>query len=404
MSANEAVRPPPLKGVRVLDLTMFLAGPHGSQILGDLGAEVIKIEPPKGDPTRTTEPYFFAGESAYFIGSNRNKLAMTLDLTKESARSVFHDLTRGADVVFDNYRPGVTRKLGIDYPTLREVNPGIICCSISGFGQDGPYAHRPAYDMVVQALSGGMSLTGESGGRPVRSGIPIGDLCAGQAAVMAILAALFERQRSGLGTSIDISMLDVQIAMLNYIASYHFIGGLVPGPQGRGHSSIPTYASFTAGDNTDVLICANTQEMWERLCVALSRPDLARDERFATNADRLRNRAELETLLQEAFRAYRSADLLARLEEQRVPCARVNNVAEALGDPHVQYRRMVRTVTMPTGEDVKVLGNPLKFSSIGEDEFLSPPTLGQHNEFVLKDILNYDEARVRRLREDGALG
>ncbi|MBI2998396.1 MAG: CoA transferase [Deltaproteobacteria bacterium] len=369
---------PPLRGVRLLDLTQFLAGPFCTQILADLGAEIIKIEPQAGDPSRALPPYFYKGEGAYFLAINRSKRSVVLDLATEGGRNVFYDLVRRADVVVEAYRPGVVQKLGVDYETLKAINPRIVYCSISGFGQDGPYATRPAYDMIVQALSGAMSLTGEIGGRPVRSGTPIGDLNAGQFAVTAILAALWERERSGTGQFIDVAMLDVQVAMLCYLAQYYLISGDVPGLQGRGHMSIPTYNAFRARDGRDVLICANTERMWQQLCQALEMAELANDPRFETNERRHANRAELEPILERAFALHDSGDLLARFHEHGIPSAPVNSVAEALADPQVVHRQMVREVPHTLGGAIRMLGNPIKFSRSREGDFTSPSTLGQH--------------------------
>ncbi len=395
---------PPLRGLRILDLTQFLAGPFCTQILADLGAEIIKIEPQGGDPTRLLPPYFHKGESAYFLAINRTKRSVVLDLSIEPGRNVFYDLVRKADVVIEAYRPGVAKKLGADYDALKEVNPRIVYCSISGFGQNGPYATRPAYDMIVQALSGAMSLTGEIGGRPVRSGTPIGDLNAGQSAATAILAALWERERSGVGQSVDISMLDVQIAMLSYLGEYYLISGDVPGLQGRGHMSIPTYNAFRARDGRDVLICANTERMWQQLCQALEMTELASDARFETNERRHANRAELEPILAGAFARYDCADLLARFHEHGIPSAPVNSVAEALADPQVVHRQMVREVAHTLGGEIRVLGNPIKFSRSAENEFSSPPTLGQHTESVLREVAGYTPEQIETLRQQRAFG
>lgn len=395
---------PPLRGVRILDLSQFLAGPFCTQILADLGAEIIKIEPQAGDPTRVLPPYAYKGEGAYFLAINRTKRSVVLDLATHDGRNVFYDLVRRADVVVEAYRPGVAKKLGVDYDALKGINPRIVYCSISGFGQDGPYAARPAYDMIVQALSGAMSLTGEVGGRPVRSGTPIGDLNAGQCAATAIVAALWERERSGVGQSIDVAMLDVQVAMLTYLAEYYLISGDVPGLQGRGHMSIPTYNAFRAHDGRDVLICANTERMWQQLCQALEMPELVNDPRFETNERRHANRADLEPILERAFAMHDSEDLLARFHEHGIPSAPVNSVAEALADPQVVHRQMVREVPHVLGGAIRVVGNPVKFSRSQEGEFTSPPTLGQHTEVVLREVLEYRPEQIETLRQQGAFG
>jgi CoA:oxalate CoA-transferase len=393
---------PPLHGVRVIDLSMFLAGPFCTQQLADLGAEVIKIEPKGGDSTRALPPHFHEGESLYFLSTNRSKKGMVLDLNQPEGRAILHKLAATADVVIDNYRPGVTKKLEADFETLSKINPRIICCSISGYGQDGPYAKRPAYDMIVQALSGGMSLTGEPGHRAVRAGVPIGDICAGLHAVIGVQAALRERDRSGKGQFVDISMLDVQVAMLSYQGVYHLFSGEVPGRQGRGHNSIPTYASFQASDGHDVLICANTEKMWVSLCEALERTDLPLDARFLTNEMRHMHRGALEPLLTEAFACRTCSDWMTRLTDLGVPCAPVNSVADALTDPQVLHRGMVRDIEHTLGGTIEVLGNPVKMSRSACAPFRSPPLLGQHTEEILLG-LDYSRELVSEWRERGVV-
>jgi len=393
---------PPLAGVRVIDLSMFLAGPFCTQQLADLGAEVIKIEPRSGDSTRLLPPHFHQGESLYFLSTNRSKKGMVLDLSRPDGQAILHRLAATADVVIDNYRPGVTRKLAADFDTLSRINPRIVCCSISGYGQDGPYAQRPAYDMIVQALSGGMSLTGEPGHRAVRAGVPIGDICAGLHAVIGILAALREREQSGRGQFVDISMLDVQVSMLSYQGVYHLFSGEVPGRQGRGHASIPTYASFQASDGQDVLICANTEKMWACLCDVLERPALTADPRFLTNELRHAHRAELEPILADAFAERSCADWIGRLTRAGVPCAPVNSVADALADPQVRHRDMVRDVEHARGGTVSVLGNPVRLSRSACAPFRSPPLLGQHTDEILRG-LDYRQEQIHAWREQGVV-
>lgn len=393
---------PPLSGVRVIDLSMFLAGPFCTQQLADLGAEVIKVEPKNGDSTRALPPHFHQGESLYFLSANRSKKGVVLDLAQAEGRAILHKLVANADIVVDNFRPGVTAKLEADFATLSEINPRIVCCSISGYGQDGPYAKRPAYDMIVQALSGGMSLTGEPGARAVRSGIPIGDICAGLHAVIGILAALKERERSGKGQFIDISMLDVQVAMLSYQGVYHLFSGEVPGRQGRGHASIPTYASFQGSDDNDVLICANTERMWVALCKVLELNDLPSDVRFLTNELRHTHRDQLEPLLEQAFAYRTSAEWIERLTAEGVPCAPVNSVADALVDPQVRHRDMVCKVAHELGGEIEVLGNPVKLSRSPCAPFTSPPLLGQHTEEVLR-ALDYNADEIGMLKQKGVV-
>ena len=377
-----------LDGLVVLDLTQFMAGPYGSQILGDMGAEIIKIETEKGDDSRTVPPYFHNGTSAYYLTLNRNKKNILLDLKSEKDYAAFLKLLEKADVVFDNYRPGVTKKLRVDYETLSKVNPRIICCSISGFGQYGPYKDRPAYDMVVQALGGVMSLTGEVDGRPVRAGIPIGDVCAGIYAVNGILAAVYERERSGMGQFIDISMLDVQVSMLTYHAAFYFMSGIIPGPQGRAHRAIPTYSCFVARDGMDILITANTPKMWTDLCEVLDKPELASDPRFESKDLRLKNEKELVAILNELFAKQDGQQLLDRMNSAGIPAAPIQNIEQALTDPQVLARNMVIGLTDNSGETVRVAGNPIKFSRSNKEYLKFPPKLGEDTEAILKKYCN----------------
>lgn len=373
----------PLEGVRIVDLTQFLAGPYCTQILGDLGAEVLKVEPPAGDSSRTVPPHQVAGTSVYYLTTNRNKKDIVLDLRDEADKQVLRDLIAVSDVVVDNYRPGVLARLGFTYEELSAEFPHLVWCSISGFGQDGPYRDRPAYDMIVQALSGGMSLTGERGGRPVRAGIPLGDLSAGMYGAIAVLAALENRRRTGLGDYIDVSMLDCQVSMLSYQAGYHLNAGVVPGPQGRGHDSIPTYRCFTARDGLDVAVTANTDRMWESMCRVLDVPHLLEDPRFATLADRHRHRDVLEPLLEEAFLARDADDWAERFEEGGIPVATVNTLDRTLTDPQVLHRDMVLTLEGSDPEErARVVGNPLKFRRSNRQLVDYPPRLREHEDEI----------------------
>lgn len=374
----------PLAGVRVLDLTGFLSGPFGSQILGDLGAEVLKIEPPAGDNSRSVPPHFVGDTSVYYLSTNRNKKSAVIDLKDPDGQQIVKGLMAKSDIVIENFRPGALERLGLDYETAAAVDPSIIWCSISGFGQDGPYAHRPAYDMIVQAYSGGMSLTGERGGLPVRAGLPIGDLTAGLYGVIAVLAALNKRAQTGQGDYIDISMLDCQLAFLSYQGAYYLHSGKVPGTQGRSHDSIPTYRCFKSGDGIEVAVTANTQRMWEALCHVLGLSELIGDDRFLTLADRHRNRTELEPLLEEAFLARGADKWVALLTDAGVPVAPVNTVDRALADTQVRHRNMVVELhDTSDGESVRVVGNPLKFRSMASQLLNYPPKLGEHTEEII---------------------
>jgi len=291
----------PLDGIRVLDLTTFLSGPFCTQILADLGAEVIKVEHPEGDSSRHIPPHFVDRESLYFLGINRNKQSIAIDLKTDRGRQLLLELIAKADVVVENFRPGVAARIGLDIEQIAASHPRLIWASISGFGQTGPDSTKPAYDMIVQALSGVMSITGEADRPAVRLGIPAGDTVAGLYACIAICAALHRRNLTDRADVIDVAMLDCQLAMLSYQATYSLVAGTEPGPQGAQHDSIPTYRSFKARDDRELVVTANTEKMWQGLCRALGRSELVSDARFATAADRLKNRAELWQLLEAAF-------------------------------------------------------------------------------------------------------
>ena len=394
----------PLSRVRVLDLTQFLSGPYASQILGDLGAEVIKVESPDGDMTRRLPPHFVGTESAYYLSVNRNKRSLALDLKSEAGRALARDLALSCDIVIENFRPGILKRLGLSYEEIAAKKPAIVWCSISGFGQDGPYRDRPAYDMIVQAMSGGMSLTGEPDGPPVRSGIPLGDLAAGMYGVIGILAALADCRATGRGRLVDVGMLDCQVAMLSYQAAYHLASGEIPDRQGRGHDSIPTYRAFTCGDGADIVITANTERMWANLCRVLGRSDLAEEERFRTNERRYANRAALWEILDAAFAAKPAAAWVDDLLAAEVPAAVVNTLDRSLGDPQVAHRNMVLRLAGPAGEQLRVAGNPIKFAGEAEVAHRYPPQLGADNRAVLSSVLGLSDERIDLLERSGAFG
>ena len=402
--ALEALRTGVLKGLVVLDTTQWLSGPYATQILADLGATVIKVESLEGDNTRRIPPYFVHGDSAYYHSANRGKKSVALDLKHDKGRTIFYDLARRADVVIDNMRPGVPSRLNIDYTALSNLNPRLIGCSITGFGQEGPYRYRPAFDMIVQALSGVMSLTGEIGGRPVRVGVPLGDVAAGLYAVIGILAALAEREISGKGQYIDISMLDCQVSLLSYLGEYHLVDGMTPKTQGRGHISIPTYRSFLAGDERELLVCANTEKMWQDLCNVLDYSNLVNDPRFRTQADRLTHREDLIALLDERFRTRPVAEWLSRLEAVGVPAAPLNSVAEALRDPQVIARDMITTVSYPDDQTLKMVGNPIKLSRSANPPPQPPPALGEDTWAILEEFLHYPASHIETLAAAGIIG
>ena len=396
----------PLAGVRILDLTHMLSGPYGAMILADLGAETIKVEPLKGEGTRkllATDPNnSLDGQGAYFITLNRNKQSVAVDLKSEEGLSVFYDLVRSADIVIENFSAGVAGKLKIDYDHLREVNPRIITCSISGFGSAGPNYQRPAFDQVVQALGGGMSITGQDASEPTRAGIPIGDLGGGMFGVMGVLAALYERERSGEGQHVDISMLDCQISMLNYMATMYFLSGEVPTPIGNSHFVHVPYNSYPTADG-HIIIAVIFDGFWDNLLEVIDEPAF-REEKYRTQPARLADKEFIDRRLGEILSTQPSDFWLKQLAEKRIPCARVNRFDEALSDEQVLSRNMVIDLHHPNGNSTRGPGNPIKLSRTDEESFSAAPLLGEHTDKVLDELLGYSPEQIGQLRELGAIG
>ena len=392
----------PLKNIKVLDLTHMLSGPYGSMILADLGCEVIKIEPPKkGEGTRRlleNDPdYSHNGMGAYFYTLNRNKKSVAIDLKNQLGIEIFYELIKKADVVISNFSAGVTKKLKIDFDTLKKFNPKIITCTVSGFGETGPNFQRPAFDQIAQALGGGMSITGLSAQDPMRAGIPIGDLGGGMFAVMGIQAAIIARSESGLGQHVDISMLDCQISMLNYMATMHSMSGLIPEPIGNSHFVHMPYNTFRTKD-FPIVIAAVGDQFWPRLLKIFKDPELKKSE-FEKAFERQKNKEKIESILQKELLNESSEYWLNELEKESVPCARVNNLEQAMNDEQIQYRNMLVDVIHPEGGSVKVPGNPIKLSSVENEQFSSPPLLGEHTEEVLQKWLNFSDEKLIELDE-----
>ena len=401
MTEHEATRVGPLAHLTVLDLTQHLSGPFATQILGDLGARVIKVEPPTGDPTRRIGPYFEDGDSDYYHSVNRNKESIVIDLKAPGGRETLLALAAEADVVVENFRPGTLTRLGIELDVLLEANPRVVLCSLTGFGQDGPDRLLPAFDIIVQGISGGMSLTGEPEGKSVRSGLPIGDVTAGMYGVIGILAGLAEVARTGVGTSVDVAMLDTQVSLLSYVAAYYLASGAVPGRQGRDHMSIPTYRAFECRDGREVVVAANTEAFWPGLARALGLPDLIDDARFLDNDLRRAHRAELVEAMEAAAARLDAADLIARLRAEGVPGAPINSVAEALAEPQVAARDMVIGLE-GRGDSIRTVGNPVKMPGVRSTS-LAPPRLGADTESVLREIAHLSGDEIAELVAVGAI-
>ena len=391
----------PLEGLRVLDLTRVLAGPYATQSLGDLGAEVIKVEPPHGDDTRKFPP--FAGqESHYFLALNRNKKSLVIDLKQEAGKDLLRRLAAKSDILIENYRPGVMDKLGLGYEALCAINPRLIYCSISGFGQTGPLRDKPSFDIVTQAMSGALSINGEKGRPPVKLGLPIGDMVGGVYGPIAILAALHERSLTGRGRLIDISLHDGLIGMLGYLAQLSFVTGEDPRPVGSMHPTIVPYGSFAAADGY-IIIAVLSETFWPKLCQALERPELAEDKRFSTLPDRRENREVLEEIISEVIRSKTVVEWERRLEDFDVPYAPILSISEALSHPHARARDMVVTAEHRDIGEISMTGRPVKYPGARQAALTAPPALGEHTHQVLRDLLGLGEDELRALSDGGII-
>ena len=396
----------PLEGVRVLDLTHMLSGPYGAMILADLGAETIKVEPLQGEGTRkllASDPkHSLEGMGAYFITLNRNKKSTLIDLKHPEGLAVFYDLVKEADIVISNFGAGVPERLNIDYATLSRHNPRIITCTVSGFGSDGPNHKRPAFDQVAQATGGGMSITGTDHEHPMRAGIPIGDLGGGMFGVMGILAALYERERSGRGQHVDISMLDVQISLLNYMATMHFLSGEDPYPIGNSHFVHVPYDTFTCSDGF-IVIAVITDNFWTNLKEVVSIPEFDNSD-YDTQPGRWAARDMITQKLNAVLEVAPVAHWVGLLEAKRIPCAPVNRFSQALTDEQVLHRNMVVELKHPSGKSTKGPGNPIKLSRTSDESYSPAPLLGEHTDEVFKSLLGYDDAQLERLKSAKAIG
>ena len=376
-----------LTGLRVLDLTHMLSGPFCTMTLADLGAETIKIEPLQGEGTRkllATDPkHSLHGMGAYFITLNRNKKSVAIDLKSEDGLALFYSLVKEADIVVNNFAAGVPAKLKIDYPHLSEINPRIITCSVTGFGEDGPGANRPAFDQVAQAYGGGMSITGTDASQPMRAGIPIGDLGGGMFAVMGILSAVIERQRSGVGQHVDISMLDAQVSLLNYMATMYSMSGEDPEPIGNSHFVHVPYNSYPVSDG-HIVLCVLTDGFWQNLKAMLNCPALDKPE-YDTQPGRLADKAFIDATLANIFKSNTRAHWLAELEKYRIPSAPVNRFSDALNDRQLRHRQMVVPLQHPSGDSVEGPGCPIKLSRSRPKHYHPAPVLGQDSDAVLAD-------------------
>ncbi|MDP1715760.1 MAG: CoA transferase [Anaerolineales bacterium] len=386
----------PLTGIKVLDLSRVLAGPYCTMVLGDLGADVIKVEPPAGDETRGWGPPFAGGESAYYLCVNRNKRGMVVNLKTEQGKNILCNLARQSDVLVENFRPGTLKKFGLDFETLHELNPRLVYCSISGFGQTSSMRDKPGYDFMIQAMGGVMSITGEPEGEPMKVGVAAADLFAGQNAVIAILAALQARHSTGAGQYLDISLFDSQLGWLANVASNYLISGDLPRRYGNAHANIVPYQSFRARDGWFVIAVGNDKQ-FEALCEVIGKLELVNDVRFAANSVRVENRDVLIELLKPIFETKTVNEWLVMMEN-KFPCGPINNLEQVFSMPHVKEREMLVKMNHPTIGELPLVGSPLKMSATPVEYRLPPPLMGEHTEQVLRE-LGYGDEEIESFRQ-----
>jgi formyl-CoA transferase len=394
--------PLPLAGVRVLDVSQVMAGPFCSMLLGDMGADVIKIEPPEGgDQTRRAMGFKLKGnDSLGFFNLNRNKRSFALNLKSKTARELFYRLVQSADILLENYRPGVTKRLGIDYETLSKINPRLVYASISGFGQTGPWSQRPGFDLIAQAMAGVMSITGHPGGPPTKSGVPVSDIGCALFALYGILAAYIGREKTGRGQYVDASLFEAAIAFSIWDISEFWGTGRVPTPLGTANRFGAPYQAVKAKDAYFVM-GANNNRLFQTFCDAIGRPDLMADERFASNAARLANRNALIAEMEKSLAAKPAAEWIDLLLAAGVPAGPIQNYAEALDNDHARAREVVMEMDHPVEGTVKSIGFPVKLSETKQQVRMPPPLLGQHNDEILAE-LGVDDAMRERLKAEGA--
>jgi crotonobetainyl-CoA:carnitine CoA-transferase CaiB-like acyl-CoA transferase len=399
----------PLEGIRILDLTRAMAGPYCTMMLGDLGADVVKVERPSyGDESRGWGPPFvgepygpYPGESAYFISANRNKRSITINLKGTKGQELVRQLAARSDALVENFRTGTLDEMSLGYVDLRAVNPGLVYCSISGYGRTGPYASHPGYDFVIQAEGGFMGITGPEEGPPYRVGVPIIDITAGMFSATAILAALRAREITGEGQLVDLSLFETQVALLANVASNYLVGGEEPHRLGNAHPNITPYEAFPARDRWFALAAANDRQ-WASLCDVIGQPDLAHDSRFATNSARVQSRAALREILDAAFQTKDADEWLAAFRQAGLPCGPINSIPEVFAHPQAEARELILEAEHPTVGTVRFPGFPYKLSHTQAGVRLPPPQLGQHTEEVLVEWLGFTAKDVAVFQEGGS--
>jgi len=390
-----------LEGIKVLDLSRALAGPYCTMLLGDMGADVIKIERPgKGDDSRAWGPPFIEGESAYFLSVNRNKKSITLNLKSEKGKEILFKLIKTSDVLIETNRPGVMEKLGLSFEEVKKINPKIVYCSISGFGQSGPYKLRPGFDQVIQGMGGLMSITGEENRPPIKVGVAITDVGAGMYAAIGILAALLRRDKTGEGEYIDVSMLDGTISWLTYQSGRYFASGEVPKPMGSGHPLIVPYQAFKTKD-IHINIAVGNDSLWRKFCETMGL-DIADDPKFSTNAKRVENKGELIKILNEILSKKTGKEWLEILNKAGIPCGPIYKLNDMFSDPHVLSRGMVSEIEHPKAGRIKVTGVPIKFKNSPGKIRLHPPLLGENNFEILEEI-GYKREEIEKFKEEGVI-
>jgi crotonobetainyl-CoA:carnitine CoA-transferase CaiB-like acyl-CoA transferase len=403
-----------LAGIRVLDLSRVLAGPWCTQTLADLGADVIKIERPgSGDDTRTWGPPFLkdpagldTGEAAYYLGTNRNKRSVSCDISQAAGQTLIRELVLRCDVFIENFKVGDMARYGLDYPSLSAVNPRLIYCSVTGFGQTGPYRERAGYDYAIQGMGGLMSVTGERddlGGGPQKAGVAVADLFTGMYATVAILAALRHAERTGEGQHVDMALLDTQVAMLANLGANYLVSGKVPGRSGNAHQNIVPYQVFEVAPAADghkdhLILAVGNDSQYAKFCEVAGRPELATDTRFLKNQDRVRNRDVLVPMLEPIMKTRGKAQWLAALEQAKVPCGAINNLDEVFADPQVRQRGMVTEWQHPLQPKLRLVSSPIKLSATPVRANRPPPMLGQHTEEVLRELLDCTDDRLSELK------
>jgi crotonobetainyl-CoA:carnitine CoA-transferase CaiB-like acyl-CoA transferase len=402
-----------LSGIRILDLSRVLAGPWCTQTLADLGADVIKIERPgSGDDTRTWGPPFLKDaqgadtEAAYYLGTNRNKRSVTCDIAQPAGQALVRELAAHCDVFVENFKVGDMARYGLDYASLKAINPRIVYCSVTGFGQNGPYADRAGYDYAIQGMGGLMSVTGERddlGGGPQKVGVAVADLMTGMYATVAILAALRHAEKTGEGQQVDMALLDTQVAMLANLGANYLVSGKAPGRAGNAHQNIVPYQVFEVapaadGSKDHLILAVGNDSQFAKFCAVANIPELASNPLFATNRNRVLNRGQLVPILEAVMKTRGKADWLGALEAAKVPCGAINSLAEVFADPQIAARGMVTEWQHPVKHDLKLVSSPIRLSATPVRTDLPPPLLGQHTDEVLRELLNYSEAKLSELK------